>query len=248
MTDWVKGVVTDITHWTENLFSLSIRADIAPFTAGQYTSLALDVGGERVAQPYSILSAPGTQPLEFFFYTQLEGDLSRALSRRVAGDTVWVQQQPEGTLTLSGIRAPASNLCLMATGTGVAPFISMLQTDQPWQQFEHVSLVYAARVWDDFQYRELFAALQARYPQRFTLLPFISREQRDGTLHGHIPDKLRNGELERHLGHELRAEDSHVMLCGNPGMVKDAVTILQERGFRDNRPGQPGHLSYESYW
>lgn len=248
MTDWVKGVVDDITHWTDNLFSLRIRADIAPFTAGQYTSLALDVNGERVAQPYSILSAPGEQPLEFFFYTQLEGDLSRALSRTNAGDTVWVQQQPEGTLTLSGIKAPGRHLCLMATGTGVAPFISMLQTDQPWQQFEHVTLVYAARVWDDFQYRQLFADLKARYPTRFSLLPFISREQCKGALHGHIPDKLRSGELEQHLGQKLLAQDSHVMLCGNPGMVKDAVAILQDRGFRDNRPGQPGQLSYESYW
>ncbi|WP_339856120.1 ferredoxin--NADP reductase [Pseudohongiella acticola] len=248
MTDWVKGVVAANTHWTDNLFSLRIQADIAPFTAGQYTSLALDIAGERVAQPYSLLSAPGAQPLEFFFYTQLEGDLSRALSRKVEGDTVWVQQQPEGTLTLTGITESGKNLCLMATGTGVAPFISMLQTDQPWQQFEHVILVYAARHWADFQYQDLFTALEKRYPDRFTLLPFISREQIAGTLQGHIPDKLRSGELEQQLGRQFDPAHSHVMLCGNPGMVKDAVAVLQARGFSDNRPGQPGQLSYESYW
>lgn len=248
MTDWVNGEVVDITHWTDNLFSLRIRADIAPFLAGQYTSLALDVDGERVAQPYSILSAPGEQPLEFFFYTQLEGDLSRALSRKVKGDRVWVRHQPEGTLTLAGIRSPGKTLCLMATGTGVAPFISMLQTDQPWQLFDHVALVYAARIWDDFRYRELFENLQQRYPERFTLVPFISREQRAGAMQGHIPDKLRSGELEQHMGRELDVRDSHIMLCGNPGMVKDAAAVLQNRGFQDNRPGQPGQLSYESYW
>lgn len=248
MTDWVKGVVVNNTHWTDNLFSLRIQADIAPFAAGQHTSLALDVEGERIAQPYSILSRPDEQPLEFFFYTQLEGDLSRALSRKVTGDTVWVQRQPEGTLTLAGITDPGKNLCLMATGTGVAPFISMLRTDQPWQLFDHVALIYAARIWDDFQYRELFETLKKRYPDRFTLIPFISREQREGAIHGHIPDKLRRGELEQKLGFQLDPDDSHVMLCGNPGMVKDTVDILQSRGFRDNRPGQPGHLSYESYW
>lgn len=248
MTDWVKGVVVANTHWTDNLFSLQIQADIASFEAGQYTSLALDVDGERVAQPYSILSAPGRQPLEFFFYTQLEGDLSRALSRKVEGDTVWVQYQPAGTMTLAGISTPGKSLCLMATGTGVAPFISMLQTDQPWQLFDHVALVYAARIWDDFRYRELFEDLQQRYPERFSLVPFISREQRTGALQGHIPDKLRNGELEQQLGRQLDPQHSHVMLCGNPGMVKDAVAELQARGFRDNRPGQPGQLSYESYW
>jgi len=248
MTDWVKGVVVTNTHWTNNLFSLQIQADIAPFMAGQHTNLALDVDGARVAQPYSILSGPGEQPLEFFFYTQLEGDLSRALSRKLQGDTVWVQHQPAGTLTLSGITQPGKTLCLMATGTGVSPFISMLRTDQPWQLFDHVALVYAARIWDDFQYRELFASLQQRYPDRFTVLPFISREQCTGAIQGHIPDKLRSGELELALGLQLDPGNSHVMLCGNPGMVKDAVDVLQSRGFRDNRPKQPGQLSYESYW
>lgn len=248
MTDWVKGVVVANTHWTNNLFSLQIQADIAPFQAGQYTSLALDVDGKRVAQPYSILSAPGEQPLEFFFYTQLEGDLSRALSHKAEGETVWVQYQPAGTLTLAGISTPGRTLCLMATGTGVAPFISMLKTDQPWQLFDHVALVYAARIWDDFRYRELFETLLQRFPDRFTLLPFISRERRAGTVQGHIPDRLRSGELEQRLGRQLDPESSHIMLCGNPGMVKDAVAELQRRGFRDNRPGQPGQLSYESYW
>lgn len=248
MTDWVKGVVVGITHWTDNLFSLRIQADIAPFSAGQYISLGLDVDGERVAQPYSILSAPGEQPLEFFFYTQLEGDLSRALSRRRDGDTVWVQPRAEGTLTLADIPDRRDVLCLMATGTGVAPFISMLKTDEPWQRFDRVVLVYAARVWADFRYRELFAELQARYPERFILVPFISRESRDGAIRGHIPDSLRKGELEQRMGLTLQPENSHVMLCGNPGMVKEAVALLQDRGFTDNRPGRAGQLSYESYW
>src|SRR5690554_1582251 len=100
MTTWVKGVVTNATHWTDNLFSLKIAADINPGAAGQYTLLGLDLDGERISQPYSLLSAPGDQPLEFFFYTQEEGDLSRALSHSQPDDTVWVQRQPEGTLTL----------------------------------------------------------------------------------------------------------------------------------------------------
>jgi len=247
MTDWVPGTVANVTHWTNNLFSLTINADIEPFVAGQYTNLALEIDGERHGQPYSILSAPGEQPLEFFFYTQLEGDLSRRLSQLQTGDTVWVDRQPAGSLTLTNV-TDTSTLCLMATGTGVAPFISMLQTDEIWARFETVILVYATRVQADFQYQALFDRLKAEYPGRFALIPFISREKVSGALPGHIPDSLRSGELEQHIGLVLDPDNSHVMLCGNPGMVKDAASVLEGRGFAVNTPGKRGQLSYESYW
>lgn len=251
MTAWVKGVVVNNTHWTDNLFSLHIDADIDPYLAGQYTSLALDINGERVAQPYSILSAPDEKNLTFFFYSRLEGDLSRALSRTSAGDTVWVQQQPEGTLTLEQV-PDADTLCLMATGTGVAPFISILKTPQPWTRFRQVVLVYAVRVYDDLRYESLFLDLLARYPDQFRFVPFVSREQIKGaftdTQHGHIPASLRSGELEKVLKLDLAPDTTHVMLCGNPGMVKDTVAVLESRGFAQNRPGQTGQISHESYW
>lgn len=247
MTNWVKGTVADVTHWTSNLFSLKIQADIEPFIAGQYTNLALDIDGDRIGQPYSILSAPGSQPLEFFFYTQLEGDLSRRLSQTQAGDTVWVDKNPAGTLTLANVPDTAT-LCLMATGTGVAPFISMLQSEEVWQRFQTVVLVYAARTQQDFQYQTLFEQLKARHPGRFALLPFISRETVPGAIRGHIPASIRSGELEQTLGLAFSPENTHIMLCGNPGMVQDAIRELEPRGFRQNTSSQKGQLSYESYW
>jgi ferredoxin/flavodoxin---NADP+ reductase len=251
MTAWVKGVVVENTHWTDNLFSLHIEADINPFLAGQYTNLALDMDGERVAQPYSILSAPDEKPLAFFFYTQLEGDLSRALSKTSVGHTVWVQRQPEGTLTLAEV-PDADILCLMATGTGVAPFISMLKTPEPWMRFKQVVLVYAVRVYEDLRYETLFLDLLARYPARFRIVPFVSRETIKGaftdTLHGHIPASLRSGELESVLNLNFAPDTTQIMLCGNPGMVKDTVSVLQARGFDENTPVKRGQISHESYW
>lgn len=247
MTTWVKGIVVEAHHWTDNLFSLRIDASIGESRAGQYTWLGLDLDGERVSQPYSLLSAPGEQPLEFFFYTYEEGDLSSALSRRKAGDTVWVKQQPEGTLTLEHV-ASTELLCLIATGTGVAPFIAMLQTDEPWQRFDHVVLVYAVRQAADLCYTSLFEDLQRRFPERFTLVPFISREQVAGSIHGRIPASLLSGELEKFMGKSLTPESSHVMLCGNPGMVQDTIAALTDRAFSPNTPDQQGQLSYESYW
>jgi ferredoxin--NADP+ reductase len=278
MTDWVKGVVAANTHWTNNLFSLRIDADIEPFEAGQYTWLALDSANQqdavRSGQPYSILSGPDEQTLEFFFYTHVEGELSQYLSQLKPGQQLWVKRQPAGNLTLSQVRV-APVLCLLATGTGVAPFISMLKTAEPWQRFEQVVLAYAVRQVDDLRYRDLFDALSAKHGNRFRLIPFVSRETPAGlklpdAIHGHIPASLISGEFEKVLGIPLTPDSSQIMLCGNPGMVKDAIALLLQRGFKDNRRGEtgnssgntngtgasnhnsnrdlPGQLTYEAYW
>ncbi|MDO8909848.1 MAG: ferredoxin--NADP reductase [Pseudohongiella sp.] len=263
MTDWVKGVVAANTHWTDNLFSLRIEANVEPFDAGQYTWLALDSKTEQEAessgQPYSILSSPSEQTLEFFFYTHIEGDLSQYLSQLNPGEQLWVKRQPAGNLTLSSI-CEANVLCLLATGTGVAPFISMLKTAEPWQRFEQVVLAYAVREVDDLRYRNLFDALSAKHGKRFRLIPFVSREspaalKLPDAIHGRIPACLESGEFETVLGTTLAPENSQIMLCGNPGMVKDAIAVLVKRGFNDNRrsdsntnPDLPGQLTYEAYW
>lgn len=247
MTQWITGRIVSNTHWTRNLFSLKVDADIRRFTAGQYINLALDVDGRRVSDPYSILSAPGERPLEFFLYTHLEGDLSTALARSRAGDTVWIESEAGGDFTLEQI-TPAQTLWLLATGTGVAPFVSMLKTDQPWQRFDHVILVYAARVLDDLCYTGVFDELRKHDPERFSFLPFLSREHSAGCLHGHIPAAIADGSLEAAAGRSLDPRDNQIMLCGNPGMIRDAVSRLEHRGFAENRPGRPGQLTFESYW
>lgn len=244
---WAEAVVVINKHRTQNLFSLQIAANLAPFEAGQYTSLALDIDGERVAQPYSILSAPEQQPVEFFFYTQADGTLSARLSHLQTGDRVWVQQQPEGSFTLS--RVPAGkDLWLIATGTGVSPFLSMLKTEDIWRRFEHVVLVYAVRQWDDIGYGELIRNTQEERGERFSFVPFVSREKVDGCVYGHIPASISNGTLERVAGRTLSLTDSQLMLCGNPGMVQDALQALEQRGFTRSLDGRSGNITLEAYW
>jgi ferredoxin--NADP+ reductase len=249
MTDWTSGKVVNNRHWTDNLFSLTIDADIAPFRAGQYTSLALDIDGQRISDPYSILSAPDERPLEFFFYTRLEGDLSTALTRLQSGDSVWIGHQPAGGFTLETV-PDSDELWLLATGTGVAPFLSMLKTGEPWQRFRQIVLVYAVRYHQDLRYQELFDELHLRYPGRFTFIPVVSREAIPDTLDGHIPELLAAGTLQRVSGRALTPAESQVMLCGNPGMIRDTVSLLRQAGFRDGdrNEGAHGQLHYESYW
>ncbi|MDT8428868.1 MAG: ferredoxin--NADP reductase [Pseudomonadales bacterium] len=271
MNAWVEGRIIDHHLWAENLFSLKINAVIAPFKAGQYTSLGLEIAGELHAEPYSILSAPELhlqqppqqQTLEFFLYGKLAGTLSTRLAGMSVGQQVMVRQQAEGNFTLDQVDS-ARELWLLATGTGVAPFLSMLQTGEAWQRFAHIVLVYAVRHRQDLCYTELITRLQARYPGQLSFIPVISREQSAQALGGHIQDAIGNGTLEQFSGRKLSPEHSQIMLCGNPGMIQASNAVLQARGFTENRSQKPGaesgseqksesgsskgQITFETYW
>lgn len=245
-TAWIKGVVTDNQHLTSNHFSLRIQAGIAPFVAGQYTSLALDLEDNRVVQPYSILSAPGDEPVEFFCYATPDGSLSGELRKLQPGDPVWIQKQAKGSLTLEQVDS-AKQLWLLGTGTGVAPFLSMLRTPEPWQRFEHIIFVYAMRLWEDLGYGELIEQVRREHQEQFRFVPFVSRETVAGTIHGHIPACIINGTLERVAGHTMSPRNSQFMLCGNPGMLQDATAALEQKGFNRHSVEGRGQITLESY-
>ncbi|MDA0689464.1 MAG: FAD-binding oxidoreductase [Proteobacteria bacterium] len=247
MADWIQGKIVENIHWTENLFTLRIDADIKAYKAGQFTSLALDIDGERIARPYSHLSAPHQRPLEYFFYTATGGVLSNALVQLNAGDTVWVKDQSNGFFVLEEV-PDCKDLWMLGTGTGIAPFLSILHTDEPWQRFENIVLVYAVRTESDLRYLDTIEALKESHGDRFRFQAFVSREQVPGTLHGRIPAAIEDGRLQQAVGLEQSADRSHFMLCGNPDMVKDVTELLKTRDFRKNRRRTPGHITTENYW
>ncbi|MFK7865118.1 MAG: ferredoxin--NADP reductase [Pseudohongiellaceae bacterium] len=247
MAQWNEGEVVEYTRWTDILFSLKIDVEINDFVAGQFTSLALEIDGERVARPYSFISAPQVHPKEFFFYTATNGSLSNALVKLKVGDSVWVKQQPNGFFVLNEVPA-ADDLWMFATGTGIAPFMSILETDQAWQKFKRLILVQAVRHKSDLLYQDQVRAIKARHGEQFHHQPFVSRESVPGALSGRIPAAIESGELENRLGIKLKLEHSQMMLCGNPDMIKDASNALKERGFTKNRRRTPGQITTENYW
>lgn len=247
MAQWLEGTIVENIHWSENLFSLKIDANIDTFTAGQFTSLALDIDGERIARPYSYLSSPDQRPIEFFFYAATGGVLSNAMLALEANDSIWIKQQSNGFFTLNEV-PDAKDLWLLGTGTGIAPFFSILNTDEPWQRFENIVLVHAVRTMTDLRYQEIVQSLQQKYAERFRFLAFISREEIEGTIKGRVPAAIENGELEKSVNLQLTLEDSQIMLCGNPDMVKDTVKLLKARGFSKNRRRTPGQITVENYW
>jgi len=247
MAEWIQGTVADNIHWTENLYSLQIAAEIDDFVAGQFTSLALEIDGERVARPYSFLSAPGQQPLEFFFYTATGGVLSNAMLTLQAGDPIWLKKKANGFFTLSEVPS-SKDLWMFGTGTGIAPFFSILKTEEPWERFKRVILVHGVRSSADLRYRELIEDIQRSHPENFQFKAFVTREDVPGTYRGRIPAAIADGNLEKVCGVDLCPADSQFMLCGNPDMVKDAVEVLKERGFTKNRRRTPGQITVENYW
>jgi ferredoxin--NADP+ reductase len=242
MTQWLEGKVIENRHWTETLFSLRVGGAPLSFEAGQFVRIALDIDGERVARPFSMVNAPGDPVHEFYGIVVPEGPLSPRLARLEAGDTLYVAPNPAGFLVLSEV-PDAETLWLVSTGTGIAPFISILRTETPWRRFRNVVLVHAVRHARELVYRDVVQQMpNLRY------VSVVSREDAPGSLRGRIPALVRDGRLEAAAGLKLAPETSQVMLCGNPDMLKDTTAVLMERGMRKNRRRTPGHITSESFW
>ena len=232
-------------HWTDALFSLRVSAPRLAFQAGQFVRIALDIEGERVARPFSFVNPPHDPLLEFYGIVVPEGPLSPRLEKLSAGDRLYVASNPAGFLVLSEV-PDAKTLWLVSTGTGIAPYLSILRTAAPWQRFRNVVLVHAVRYARELVYREMISSFSAK--PSFHYLSFVSREPHPGSLSGRIPAAIRDGRLEAAAGVALDAASSHVMLCGNPQMLKDAAAALAERGMRKHRRRNPGHITVESFW
>jgi ferredoxin--NADP+ reductase len=246
MTDWVRGTVTGRKQWNPRLFSLQIDAPIEGFTAGQFTRVALDIDGERVGRPYSLVNAPDERPLEIFFNEVPEGPLTPRLSDLASGDSVWLTNRSSGVFTMENV-VSRRHLWLLATGTALGVYLSMLKTPQPWQRFERIILVHGVRCAEDLAYGETLAQLQTTHGERFTFLPTLSRERQDAMLHGRITSLLESGAIEDRVGLRIRPDDSHLMLCGNSEMIKEVRALLEARGMRRHRRHEPGHYTTEQY-
>lgn len=242
---WLEGSIVENRHWTEALFSLRVAGAPLSFQAGQFVRIALDIGGARVARPFSLVNAPDDPVLEFYGIVVPEGPLSPRLARLAPGEALFVAPNPAGFLVLSEVR-DAETLWLVSTGTGLAPFLSILRTDTPWRRFRNVVLVHAVRFSQELTYRERIDELRRSRGLRY--VSFVSREAAAGSLAGRIPAAIRDGRLESAAGLKLAADCSQVMLCGNPDMLKDATAALAERGMRKHRRRAPGHITVERFW
>ncbi|ART80045.1 ferredoxin--NADP reductase [Oceanisphaera avium] len=245
MADWITGIVKSRTQWSDSLFSIVVDAKVEPFQAGQFTKLAWHTPEKKVARAYSYVNAPG-KDCEFYIITIREGQLTPYLSQLKVGDEILVQPTATGFLTLDEV-PPGRDLWLMATGTGVGPFVSLLAQGDCWQHFENIVLVHGVRFATELGYRERIQTLTQDRPH-FHYVPFVSREAEAGAEPGRITAAVNSGHLEQRVGLEFSAEHSRVMICGNPEMVRDTLAELKLKGLAKHLRRKPGQILMENYW
>jgi ferredoxin--NADP+ reductase len=250
MSGWLEGRVLENRAWTPALFSLRVEAPPIRFEAGQFVRIGLDAvegnADSRIARPFSFVNAPDDPVLEFYGVVVPEGPLSPRLAALRAGDRLWVADNPAGWLVLSEVPA-AQDLWLVATGTGLAPFLSILRDPAPWARYRRVILVHGARNARELVYAELLDGVGRLRGERFIQVRFASREAAPGALSGRIPAAVADGRLEAAAG-AISPERSQFMLCGNPEMLKDMGAALAARGLKKHRRRSPGQITVESFW
>jgi ferredoxin--NADP+ reductase len=245
MADWLTGKIVDKKSWNDRLFSLRIDCDFDTFESGQFVRVALDIDGERVARPYSLVNKPGDDFLEIYFNIVDEGPLTPRLAELEDGDEIFVTDRANGFLTVSEV-PQCRHLWMLATGTGVGPFLSILKNIDVWQRFEKVVLAYSVRDLSELAYQQQVVEIQDQWPQKFSFIPLVTREEVEGMLNQRITDSIEDDSLEQATGVVID-EDSHVMMCGNSEMIADVTEVLAKRGLRKHRRREPGHITTEKY-
>jgi ferredoxin--NADP+ reductase len=247
MTGLVEAKISSRRDWAPGLATLGLDARIGDFRPGQFVNLGLELGGQLVRRAYSLASAPGAEA-EIYLNEVEDGQLTPALFRLQIGDRVLLDGKPQGFFSLDWV-PQADALWMVATGTGLAPFISMLRSGEPLQKFSRVVLVHGVRRAEQLSYATEIASLSASNQGRLSRVPVVSREgDVEGVVHGRVTTALDSGELEQKAGLLLSPEHSHVMLCGNPKMIEDVSERLAQRGLRRHRQRKPGHVTSERFW
>ena len=280
MSDNIQKVtVLSKTTWTPNLFSFTVsRPDSFKFTAGQFVRLGVnpsqlnyykqlsavanadddedlnEILNEDIFRAYSIVSSPFDEVLEFFSIVIPDGAFTSQLQHLEVGDELLLNTMPFGFLTLARYQKPLpKDLWLLATGTGLAPFLSMLQDLKTWEDYEHIVLAYSARSTEELAYIKKIESLQEDFgslvenPAKLIFIPIVTREPVEGALTERLPNLLLDGTLQARAGIDLDIDSTHVMLCGNPDMVEDTKETLKGLGLVMNRRGE-GNIAVENYW
>jgi ferredoxin/flavodoxin---NADP+ reductase len=247
--------ITDVRPWTDSLFSFRTTRDRGyRFVPGQFARLGVKSrdNDDIVWRAYSIASAAHDEHLEFFSVVVPDGAFTSRLARLREGDEIFVERKSYGFLTTDRFEA-GRDLWMLATGTGLAPFLSILHDFETWEKYDNLILVQSVRTQAELAYEELIQSFDAseyyaEYAHKLRYARIVTREPVPGTLRERVTKLLASGVLEENIGVKLDHERSRIMLCGTPEMVEDSRKILIERGYRLSRRGEPGHLAVENYW
>ncbi len=243
--------VLSVHHWTNKLFTFTTTRDQAlRFSNGHFTMIGLKVDGKPLLRAYSIVSANYEDHLEFLSIKVPDGPLTSRLQHIEVGDNVIVGKKPTGTLVVDYL-LPGKRLYLLSTGTGLAPFMSIIRDPETYEKFEQIVLVHGVRQADELAYHDLLTKhlpahelIGDMVKSQLLYYPTVTREPYANM--GRITELIENGKLFSDLGlPQLSATDDRVMICGSPGMLRDLKHLLEVRGFAEGNTSRPGDFVIE---
>jgi ferredoxin--NADP+ reductase len=243
--------VLDVRHWNDSLFSFTTTRNPGfRFRNGHFVMVGLEVEGKPLLRAYSLVSANYYEHLEFYSIKIADGALTSRLQHITPGDEVLVSRKPTGTLLLDNL-LPGKRLYLLATGTGLAPFMSIIRDPQTYERFEQVVVAHGVRRVSDLGYREYIESELPRHElvgdqvkAQLLYYPTVTRERFRNQ--GRLSTLVDSDRLSTDLGlPPLAAEHDRVMLCGSPTMLADLVTRLESRGLQEGSSDEHGQYVIE---
>jgi ferredoxin--NADP+ reductase len=251
MAELLREQVTDVHHWTDNLFSFKTTRDPGfRFKSGYFTMIGLEQEGRPLLRAYSMASAHYEEELEFFSIKVPDGPLTSRLQHLAVGDEILVNNKATGTLVEDNL-LPGKHLYLIATGTGLAPFLSIIRDPEIYENFDKVILTHGCRFVDELAYRDIITNHLPNNEyfgdlirEKLVYYPTVTREKFQ--TNGRLTDLLRLGRLAKDVGlPPLNPADDRFMICGSPSMLKELTSLLDGAGFRETRNGEIGHYVVE---
>ncbi|MEO7150202.1 MAG: ferredoxin--NADP reductase [Burkholderiaceae bacterium] len=243
--------VLTVHHWTDRLFTFTTTRDPAlRFSNGHFTMIGLRINGKPLLRAYSIASANYEDHLEFFSIKVDEGPLTSKLQHIQPGDSIIVGRKPTGTLVVDYL-LPGKRLYMLSTGTGLAPFLSIVRDPGTYERYDEIILVHGVRQVDELAYHDLLLEhlpahefLGDMVTSKLRYYPTVTRES--FRTMGRIPELIETGKLFADLEvPPLDPAGDRVMICGSPGMLRDLKHMLEQRGFKEGNTSTPGDFVIE---
>lgn len=251
MSNLMTETVTEIHHWNDTLFSFKTTRDQGfRFKNGHFTMIGLQLEDRPLLRAYSIVSANYDEELEFFSIKVPNGPLTSRLQHLRVGDPVLVSRKPTGTLTIDNL-LPGKHLYLFSTGTGLAPFLSVIRDPEVYDAYDKIILTHGVRQVSELAYQEYLTRTLPEHEylgelvrDKLIYYPTVTREPFRNQ--GRLTDLIRSSQLFNDIGMPpLDPEHDRAMICGSPAMLKESCQILDELGFKESRQGKLGSYAIE---
>ena len=251
MSNLIRETVTSVHHWNDTLFSFTTtRNQGLRFKNGHFTMIGLEIDNKPLLRAYSIASANYEEEMEFFSIKVQDGPLTQHLQKLAVGDEILVGTKPVGTLVADHL-LPGKNLYLLSTGTGLAPFMSIIKDYEIYEQFDKVILTHGVRFVSELAYQDRIENelpnnefFGEQVSNQLIYYPTVTREPFRNQ--GRLTDLITSGKLFEDIGlPQPNPETDRFMLCGSPAMLDDLTRILDDLGFEEARGGKAGHYVIE---